>query len=123
MSDLVQNLADVIPSNIRKDVERVLINGWRMEEVKMKAQAKQIAAFGHANAARSLDGVGELKARIPETAFHYWGTRLGYECWQDKQFLKEFLRDNPEVAVRNRIKRTVVNGAAGIFDASGKLVK
>ena len=123
MSDIVENLADVIPSHIRKDVERVLINGWRMEEVKAKAQAKQLAIFGNSNAARHLDGVGELKARIPEQAFHYWGLRLGYECWQDKQFLNEFIRDNPEVAVKNRMKRTMVGGSKGIFDANGFLVR
>jgi hypothetical protein len=50
-----------------------------------------------------------------------WGIRLGYECWEDKQFLKEFLRDNPEVAVRNYCKKTVVGGA--VFDASGFLIK
>jgi hypothetical protein len=50
-----------------------------------------------------------------------WGVRLGYECWEDKQFLKEFLRDNPEVAVRNYCKKTVVGGA--LFDSSGFLVK
>lgn len=123
MSDIVESLAEVIPSHIRKDVERVLLSGWRMEEVKAKAQAKQLASFGHANAARSLDGIGELKARIPEQAYHYWGLRLGYECWRDKQFLNEFLRDNPESAVRNRVKRTMVGGAKGIFDANGFLIK
>lgn len=108
---------------MRKDVERVLLSGWRMEEVKAKAQAKQLAAFGHSNEARSLEGIGELRARIPEQAYHYWGLRLGYECWQDKQFMNEFLRDNPESAVRNRVKRTMVGGAKGIFDANGFIVK
>jgi hypothetical protein len=122
MSDIIQSLADVIPSHLKKEVERVLINGWRMREIKAKADAKQQAAYSYANEASSLDGVGELKARIPVDAYHYWGQRFGsYDCWSDNQFLTEFLRDNPETAVRNYAKKTVVNGA--IFTADGFVTK
>lgn len=76
-----------------------------------RAEAKQLAVYGNANAASSIDGVGQMTARIPPSSYHYWGKRLGYDCWNDDQFLREFLRDNPEVAVRNYTKKTVVNGA------------
>ena len=92
-----------------------------MKEVKAKADAKQQAAFNHANPASAMNGVGELKARIPIDAYHYWGQRLGYECWGDKQFFNEFLRDNPEVAVRNYTKKTIVRGA--VLTADGFVVK
>lgn len=121
MSDFIQSFADVVPSHLRKEVERELLSGWRMNEVKAKHQAKQIAHFGHTNEARDIDGIGKLVARIPPDAFHYWGHRLGYACWEDKTFMKEFLRDNPEVAVRNYAQRTLVNGA--IFTADGFVIK
>lgn len=123
MSDFVTNLADAIPSDIRKNVERELRLGWNMDEVKAKTQAKQEAIYRNNKEAKPIEGVGQLVASIPESAFHYWGLRLGYECWQDKQFIKEFIRDNPEVAVRNRMKRTMVGGAKGLFDSSGFLLK
>lgn len=119
MADIIQDLAEVIPPDLRKRVQEELLRGWRMEETKAKAEAKQSAVFNHANEARSIDGVGQLKARIPLAAWHYWGQRLGYECWEDSQFLEEFLRDNPETAIRNYAKRTIVNGA--IFTADGYL--
>ncbi len=119
MSDIIQDLAEVVPPDPRKRVQEELLRGWRMEETKAKATAKQTAVYNHANEARSIDGVGQLKARIPLAAWHYWGQRLGYECWEDKAFLDEFLRDNPETAVRNYAKRTTVNGA--IFTADGYL--
>ena len=119
MSDIIQSLADAIPSHLRKRVERELINGWRMEEVKAKSTAKQSAVFRHSNEANNIEGVGRLKAQIPIQAWHYWGQRLGYECWEDNQFLSEFLRDNPETAVSNYAKRTCVNGA--IFTGDGYL--
>jgi hypothetical protein len=119
MSDIIQDLAEVVPPDLRKRVQEELLRGWRMEETKAKASAKQSAVFNHANEARSIEGVGQLKARIPLAAWHYWGQRLGYECWEDKSFLNEFLRDNPETAVRNYAKRTCVNGA--IFTGDGYL--
>ena len=121
MSDIIQSFADVIPSHLRKEVERELISGWRVQEAASYHQAKQFAAFNHANAAKSIEGVGEMVARIPLSAIHYWGQRLGYDCWDDETFVKEYIRDNPEVAVNNRIKRTVVNGA--VLTADGYLVK
>ena len=119
MSDLFQSLADAIPSHLRREVERELINGWRLNEVKDTAEKKRLGTF-HKNAeAKPIEGIGQLTASIPPSAFHYWGSRLGYECWEDKQFVKEFIRDNPEVAVRNRVKRTMVSGA--VFTADGFL--
>jgi hypothetical protein len=50
---------------------------------------------------RSIDGLGAPILEITPTAFHYWGQRFGtYECWRDKQFLREFKRDNPEARIR-----------------------
>lgn len=120
MADIIQSLSEVIPSNLRKEVERELLAGWRMQEAAAYSQAKQIATFNHSNAARSLEGVGEMKARIPLSAYHYWGQRLGYECWNDKSFMNDYIKHNPEIAVKNRIKRTQVNGA--IFTADGYVV-
>ena len=119
MADIIQSFAEVIPSHLRKQVERELLNGWRKQEVTASSQAKQQAAFRHSNAAQSLEGVGELKAQIPLSAFHYWGQRLGYVCWDDKSFVNDFIKHNPEVAVKNRVKRTVVNGS--IFTSDGYL--
>ena len=87
----------------------------------MRSAAKQAGHFNRFNEANSIEGIGNKIAAIPVQAWHYWGNRLGYECWEDKTFLKEFLRDNPETAVNNYVKRTVVGGA--IFTADGSLLK
>ena len=50
---------------------------------------------------RSIDGMGRLRMRIDPTLYHAWGTRLGYDCWRDGQFLREVERDNPEVRVKS----------------------
>ena len=44
----------------------------------------------------------QVKFAILPAYYHYWGQRLGYECWEDEQFVREFLRDNPECRVKSR---------------------
>lgn len=82
-----------------------------------------LGAFHKSHESKPIDGMGKLIAQIPEDAYHYWGQRLGYDCWKDKEFINEFIRDNPEVAVQNYAKKTMVGGAKGLFDASGFLIK
>ena len=115
--DIVQSLVEVIPAHLHKEMERELINGWRMRESVAKAESIQHGHFDRFNEAREVAGIGRKIAQIPADAYHYWGQRIGYECWKDKQFMKEFLRDNEQCAVRNYVKKTVVQGT--VFGADG----
>lgn len=57
---------------------------------------------------------GAVKMMIEPASYHYWGQRLGYKCWQDKQFVAEYLRDNPASRVKTVSERpTVVCGFEG----------
>lgn len=49
---------------------------------------------------KSLDGLGAPIAEITPDSFHYWGLREGYDCWRDKGFMREFLRDNPAARLK-----------------------
>jgi hypothetical protein len=62
------------------------------------SQAQVAKQFDTPN--RAVDGMGRLRMAITSDAFHYWGRRLGYACWKDKQFLNEFERDNEAVRVK-----------------------
>lgn len=51
---------------------------------------------------KSMDGLGAPIAEITPDAFHYWGQRFGsYDCWRDKGFMREFLRDNPAARLKS----------------------
>ena len=56
---------------------------------------------------REGDG-GYVDLNIHPASYHYWGQRLGYECWQDAQFLREYKRDNPASVVRTITKTAIV---------------
>ena len=57
--------------------------------------------FREVENARAMQGMGEIagighcSTVLDPTSFHYWGQRLGYGCWDDEEFLREFRRDNP----------------------------
>lgn len=66
----------------------------------LAAEQEQVAAAREIGEHRSIENVGRLRMIISPTAFHYWGTREGYECWTDKSFLHEFERDNASARVK-----------------------
>ena len=41
------------------------------------------------------DGLGQLKATIPARDYFRWH-QAERGCWGDKQFIKEWVRDNPD---------------------------
>ena len=79
------------------------------EDQTATAQAMQRTGL---NERRSMDGLGAPIAEIDATAYHYWGRRLTYDCWRDKGFMREFLRDNPAARVRAHGTKTQVGFTA-----------
>lgn len=82
-------------------IEAEFRNGFQLNRVRAAVAAKRIAQATASRVHRSVDGLGSLMARIPPEAFHYWGQRLGYHCWNDDEFMRDFLRDNPECRVKS----------------------
>jgi len=77
-------------------------------------QALAARAGGERRLLRGEDG-GEVQFMVHPVFYHYWGQRLGYECWDDAQFVREFLRDNPAARIRNRVDRlTIVRPAVAL---------
>lgn len=67
--------------------------------VEMAAAAR---AGGERRTFKVADAGGEVQFMVHPLSYHYWGARLGYKCWQDAQFVREYLRDNPAARVRSR---------------------
>jgi hypothetical protein len=54
----VQSLVEIIPPHLHKEMELELIHGWRKKEAYARAEAKQIAHFGHTHEANDIAGLG-----------------------------------------------------------------
>ena len=79
-------------------------------------QRETINRLRHTEERRAIDGVGRHRMRVDANAFHYWGQRLGYDCWDDEQFKREYERDNPE-------SRVICRGTKIQVGATGRNVK
>lgn len=91
---------DSIPTEIFGEFEKELRRGWHRDRVMARVNQANTIRRMNAAGARSMDGVGRLRMRIDPTSFHYWGQRLGYDCWNDEQFLREYERDNADSRVK-----------------------
>ena len=89
-----------IPENLIPQLEEELRAGWQRNQIEAAITAKKLGKV-NAERHRSIEGLGQLMCRIPGTAYHFWGQKLGYGCWDSDAFLHEFLRDNPECRVNS----------------------
>lgn len=91
--------------DMTQEVIRELTSGRLEEAVRARAEANAIARE-EANLRRFNLKFGRLRMRVSQESFDYWGQRLGYECWNNPQFLREYERDNPECRVRSAAQST-----------------
>jgi hypothetical protein len=72
------------------------------------AEKEQRAMAKHNGERLFFGDSGEVKFQIHPKFYHYWGQRLGYKCWEDEEFLRTFLRDNPECRIRSHSRKIQV---------------
>tara|TARA_Y100000310_G_scaffold205164_1_gene205509 strand:+ start:830 stop:1207 length:378 start_codon:yes stop_codon:yes gene_type:complete len=122
---MLEHAITSLPDELGHQVTKIL--GQRLFDQQTAAfeQQKQIAVDNNDKSYRRVDGLGELKASIPPAAYHYWGNRLGYECWGDKKFMHEYLRDTPEARVNTHSDKCQVgyDGDGFIRHRAGRKIK
>jgi len=89
-----------IDSSLHGQLEKELRTGWERNRIEAAVEARQLAKLNKERH-KSIEGLGQKIATIPGHAYHFWGQKLGYACWNDKAFMDEFLRDNPELRVNS----------------------
>lgn len=92
-------MLNVDPSLVPQ-LEAEFRRGWQMKRVNVEIESKRAAKYTQMRH-RSIEGLGQKVGSIPGDAYHFWGQKLGYDCWNDKRFLAEFFRDNPQCKVNS----------------------
>lgn len=108
------DLAEGVLAEFRRGWEAALV----LAKVRQARIAEATARIRHA----AVDGIGQMTMVIDADAYHYWGTRLGYQCWQDAGFRREFRRDNPEVRVRTEPRTATIVKSRDLSPAPGAIV-
>ena len=86
-----------------EDVAAELDYRQRQKEAQMHREMAAAARAGGERRVFKIEDVGgEVQFMVHPVSWHYWGARLGYRCWQDPQFIREYLRDNPAARVKSR---------------------
>lgn len=96
-------------TNIQDDAAQAVLQELnKRERQKMQRDVKACESWSTHGTEASTMRHGEKKFTIPATSYHYWGKRLGYECWSDAQFVNEFLRDNPQCRVKAKSSKASI---------------
>lgn len=106
--------------DMTQDVIRELTSGRLLESVRARVEQNEIARE-EAHVQRRNLSFGRMRMRVSQEAFDYWGQRLGYECWNDREFLREFERDNPECRVKSAARSTTLR-VQGRREAPGTIL-
>ena len=87
-----------------------LRTGQLLKQELAEADSRRAAALGRERF--EIPGVGHVTLSVPGLAWHYWGQREGYECWDDdggrESFCAQFRRDNPQCAVKWKPRKVTV---------------
>lgn len=92
-------MLNVDPSLVPQ-LEAEFRRGWQMKRINAEIKSKTAAKYTQIRH-KAIEGLGQKVGSIPGEAYHFWGIKLGYECWDDKQFRHEFFRDNPQCKVNS----------------------
>lgn len=90
-------------------IEEEYRNGWQVQQALVQAQANRISAVCNHLESSAVDGLGRIESDIPAEVYFYWLNREREKhnvtnTWQDRDFKRRFLRDNPQFKVRYRKK-------------------
>lgn len=121
MADGLSTLSNC-PGWLIDELNKIVTSEQTHEAYLARRRQRAIAAELGQNR-KSIEGLGRPRLEVDSAAYHYWGTRLGYQCWKDKQFLREFERDNEDARVKSTGTKLQVGYGSLASAASHRTVK
>ena len=82
-------------SSFMKNLERYLKYEVDLEKHEAAVRNEMVRKENREIGNAKVDGLGQLKATIPAREYFRWDAQEK-GCWGDKQFVKEWVRDNPD---------------------------
>lgn len=101
-------LAEAITDSDMEALKQELIEGKHADQAMAQANQMKIAAANDRIERAFVDGLGQCTMQVDLTAYLLWQLREP-GCWSDKQFRREFMRDNPSARVKSRSSKTQIS--------------
>jgi len=96
-TDLFDQMREVFGDEAVDQALAEMADGVEEERRKVLIQKARIAQANRTVTDRAIGRSGlRPTLDVPDLDYYYWGLRLGFECWDDPEFLAEYARDNPE---------------------------
>jgi len=105
---MAQSLTESFGQEFVEDFCQTICDEQRAKAELIYSSQRRIAVATQALESHWMDGLGEVHMRLDPEVFFHWVRKEGRDCWNDKAFVAEFKRDNPEVIVRSRARKTMV---------------
>lgn len=77
-----------------------IAEGARRQQAGMHEEMRAVARANSAIEHKAVNGLGEKVATIPQSVFNQMRAIYGDACWEDPEFMRAFLRDNPACRVK-----------------------
>tara|TARA_R100000808_G_scaffold5110_1_gene15793 strand:+ start:12538 stop:12909 length:372 start_codon:yes stop_codon:yes gene_type:complete len=121
---MLEAILNSLPTDVRAKAAGHLRERVFNDLNSVRGNAKAIAMDNNSAEYRHMDGLGQMTASIDSKSYHYWNAREP-GCWNDKKFVREYLRDNPEARVNTRSGKIQVgyDGDGFIRHRVGRKVK
>jgi hypothetical protein len=101
-AELILSLPGDLPRQVMDEFRR----GWHAQAILAEKEQEAIAAAQPQK--HWVDGIGQHTLSITPEVYYYWRQRLGKGCWANKEFRREFARDNPSARVHSIPRKTCV---------------
>jgi len=102
------DLARVHGEGFLNDFCKSILDEHEAEKEMIYARQQRIAAATERLEECWLDGMGECHMRLDADVYWHWVRREGRQIWNDKDFIKKFKRDNKDVIVKAKSRKTMV---------------
>ena len=99
-SDFVADFCATLTDEVRAEQEMIHSAAQNKQRRVAEATARLEQCY--------FDGLGEMHMRVDADVFFNWVMREGREIWNDPDFIKAFKRDNKDVIVKSRSRKTMV---------------
>ena len=104
-----QTVIDSLPGDIVDGLLEEIRTGWNMEAVQAEINNRRLGTANSSGQNRNgIEGLGRLRMEVDPTSYHFWGQKLGYQCWKDKEFLRRYEQQVPQARVRGGATRLQV---------------
>ena len=98
---------EAIPGDLLKPMLEEFRSGWHLRKVQAEA-ARKLISEANKREHSQVDGLGQLKARIPIEFYQHMKFMFGPHIWNDKKFIERVLQENPEFRPRVTKKTSII---------------